>query len=151
MISKSGCASMASRKGSGPIWATTVGVASISADVRRGTKGPQPVIWPDWRRCRTRLCEILLLIERTLRDTGLDSISLEYGPRWTANLWDTREHLLFHFVQDLPHAIHNYLNVGITPISACRADDQRHMMIHNGPNQLAHVPKVRRPGHCHGS
>lgn len=41
---------MASRKGSGPTWATMCGAESMSEGVRRGTQGPQPVMRPELRR-----------------------------------------------------------------------------------------------------
>lgn len=46
MTSKSGSASMTSRKGSGPICATTRGEVSMSASVKAGTQVPHPVIFP---------------------------------------------------------------------------------------------------------
>lgn len=53
-MSKSGCAAMACTNGSGPIWPTIVGEASISASVREGTHGPQPVILLFDNFCKSR-------------------------------------------------------------------------------------------------
>jgi len=64
---KSGCVLMASRNGSGPIWATIVTASSISGCVSAGTEDPQPVMPPDWMDCETVTLETLLYIARVLK------------------------------------------------------------------------------------